>query len=305
MIWVANCALGVPMAWAAVYYELAWSLCVVVTFWLLLRYVETGLLRFYMAQFVLFGVGFLVLELNVVYPAIALAFAILSPSARARRLWIQVLPMFVLSGAYALIHVASSPLPASGVYRLHWDARIFQTLITYWGWALGPGLGRLIEIRSTLFRSAGVWILTLGLTAFVIAKIRERNWLVLFGPAWFLIVFSPLLPLRDHMMQEYVTAPALGLAMWAGWAMAGAWRSGWAARVVAIAMLVIYAGFSIAVGQRVIVSFYERSLRIHAFVEQVTAAAREDPGATILLRGVTQELDEDALHHRVFSLYFE
>ncbi len=225
IVWVANSALGIPMAWAAVYYELAWSLCVLVTFWLLLRYVETGELRFYAAQFVMFGVGFVVLELNVVYPAIALAFAILSPEARARKLWIRILPLFVLSAVYAAIHVASSALPASGVYQLHWDARIFQTLLTYWGWALGPGLGRLIEIRSTLFRSAGVWILTIGLIAFVIAKLREKNWLVLFGAAWFVIVFSPLLPLRDHMMQEYVTAPALGLAMWAGWAIASARRA--------------------------------------------------------------------------------
>ncbi len=221
------------MAWAAVYYELAWSLCVLVTFWLLLRYVETGSVRFFIAQCVVFAAGFLVLELNVVYPAIALAFAILSPEARARKLWIKTVPLFVSRSAYtiALIHVASSPLPASGVYKLHWDARVFQTLITYWGWALGPGLGRLIEIRSTLFRSAGVWILTIGLSlhSSIAIKLRERNWLVLLGPvAWFLIVFSPLLPLRDHMMQEYVTAPALGLAMWAGWAMASAWRCGMA-----------------------------------------------------------------------------
>ncbi len=52
-----------------------------------------------------------------------------------------------------------------------------------------------------------------------------------------------------------------------------------------------------------IVSFYERGQRIHSFVEQVTGAAQGYPGATILLRGVTPELDEDALHHRVFTLY--
>jgi hypothetical protein len=176
-------------------------------------------------------------------------------------------------------------------------------LLTYWGWALGPGLGRLIEIRSTLFRSAGVWVLTIGLIAFGVAKLRERNWLVLFGAAWFVIVFSPLLPLRDHMMQEYVTAPALGLAMWAGWAVASAFRSGWVMRIAAILLLAVYLGFSIPIGRRVIVSFYDRGQRIHAFVRQVTEAAREHPGETILLRGVTPELEEDALHHRVFHLY--
>ena len=68
-------------------------------------------------------------------------------------------------------------------------------------------------------------------------------------------------------------------------------------------LLAIYLGFSIPIGQRVILSFYERGERIHAFVQQVTEAAREDPGATVLLRGVTPELEEDALRHRVFHLY--
>ena len=74
-------------------------------------------------------------------------------------------------------------------------------------------------------------------------------------------------------------------------------------RIGALALLAIYLGFSIPIGQRVMFSFYERGERIHAFVQQVREAAREDPGATILLRGDTPELEEDALHHRVFMLY--
>jgi hypothetical protein len=53
----------------------------------------------------------------------------------------------------------------------------------------------------------------------------------------------------------------------------------------------------------VIVSFYYRGERINYFVRLVTDAARPYPGQTVLLRGVTYELEEDALHHRVFDLY--
>ncbi len=303
MLWIANCALGVPMAWAAVYNELAWSLCILVAFWLLIRYVETGEARFFIAQCVVFAIGFLVLELNVVYPAIALAFAILSPEARARKLWIKVLPLFALSVIYTVVHLRIAPLADSGPYKLHWDSRMFQTLLTYWGWALGPGLGRLIDIRSTLARSTGVWLLTIVLAAFVVMKLRRGNWLALFPLVWFVVVLAPLLPLRDHLMQEYVTAPALGLAMWGGWAIANEWRSGWGARIVTMTAISIYAGFSIPIGQRVITSFYARGERIHHFVEQVIEQAKTHPGETVFLRGVTPELDEDALQHRVFHLY--
>jgi len=42
----------------AVYYELAWSFCLLLTFWLLLRYVESGDRRFFIAQCVTFVLGF-------------------------------------------------------------------------------------------------------------------------------------------------------------------------------------------------------------------------------------------------------
>jgi hypothetical protein len=307
IIWTLNCAIAVPLAWSSEYDELAWPLCLLVTFWLLMRYVETGEPRFYIAQCATFILGFFVLELNVVYPAIAAAFALTSPKARSRRLLNKVAPLFAISLIYTIVHVWFAPLPSGGPYQLHWDARIFQTLTTYWGWALGPGQGRLIGIRSTIIRSSMVWILTLGLFAFIFRHdrrtSRDRQTIATFFPAWFLIVLSPLLPLRDHISPEYLAAPTLGIAMWAGWAIVSGWRANWVSRTAVVLLLVIYAGFSIAVGQAMVDSFYDRSQRIRTFVLSVAALARTQPAKTVLLEGVSAELFNDVLYGRAFRLY--
>jgi len=287
----------------AVYYELAWSFCLLLTFWLLLRYVESGDRRFFIAQCVTFVLGFFVLELNVVYPAIAAAFAIVSEKARARRLFNQVAPLFAISLIYTIAHFWFAPLPASGPYKLHWDARVFQTLVEYWGWALGPGEGRLIGIRGTMPRSTLVWLLTAGLFAFLAQRFRGHEWVAALLPAWFLIVLAPLLPLRDHMESDYLTAPTLGLAIWAGWAIVSGWRANCVSRIAAVLLLAIYAGISIAVGQAMLGSFHDRSQRIQTFVLSVVALSRAQPGKIVLLEGVNTEFFNNVVYDRAFHLY--
>ena len=304
--WTLNAAIAIPLAWGAVYYELLWPFWLLLTFWLLLRYVETGERRFFIAQCVTFVLGFFVLETNVVYPAIAAAYAIASPQARARGLLKKIAPLFVISLIYAIVHISFAPLPASGPYQLHWNLRILQTLTTYWGLALGPGNGRLIGIRSTLIRSTLVWTLTVGLFAFLFRHergTRGRQMLALFFPAWFLIALAPLLPLRDHITNEYVTAPALGLAMWAGWAIVSGWRASWLGKIVVVSLVTIYAAISIPVGQAHVRSFHDRSQRIRQFVLSVVDAARAQPGNAIFLEGVSTELFNDAVYDRAFPLY--
>src|SRR5207244_11794555 len=51
------------------------DLFLLLSLWFIMRYAETGERRFYIAQLVTFIVGFFVLELNVVYPAIATVYA--------------------------------------------------------------------------------------------------------------------------------------------------------------------------------------------------------------------------------------
>jgi hypothetical protein len=133
IFWTLNCAIAIPLAWTAVYYELAWPFWLLTTFWLLLRYDETGERRFFIAQCAMFVLGFFVLEMNVVYPAIAAAYAL---ATGKRALFIKGIPLFAISLLYTAIHFYFAPLPASGPYKMHWDTRVF-----YAGPILGLGAG--------------------------------------------------------------------------------------------------------------------------------------------------------------------
>src|ERR1700682_6532599 len=134
ILWLVNSAVAVALSWTAIYYELLCAFFLLLTFWLLLRYVDTGLRRFYVAQCVVFVTGFLVLELNVVYPALAAVFALCC----APRVLRKVLPLFAASAAYAAVHIAAAPLAAAGPYKMYWDASVLSTLWTYWEWVLAP-----------------------------------------------------------------------------------------------------------------------------------------------------------------------
>src|SRR5258708_1892427 len=97
ILWTANTGVAVALSWTSVYYELLCAFVLLWSFWFLLRYEETGERRFYVAQLVTFILGFFVLELNVVYPAIATVYALCC----ARHILRRVLPLFAISALYA------------------------------------------------------------------------------------------------------------------------------------------------------------------------------------------------------------
>src|SRR5450755_840673 len=241
ILWIANSSMAEVLSLTAVYYELLCSLVFLISFWLLLRYIETGDKRFYWAQCGTFALGFGVLELNVVYPALAAVYAFCC----ARHILRKILPLFALSAAYIALHFAVAPLPATGPYKTHWDSSMISTLWTYWKLALGPSRLILFHIYPSPWRSSLTILLTLGLIGFLIWKIWQRQWLTVFSALWFVIVLSPLLSLRDHITDSYLTAPLLGLAMWGAWALVSAWRSALAERIVAVFLLMLYLCVSI------------------------------------------------------------
>src|ERR1700736_3158632 len=167
ILWTVNGAMAVALSWTGIYYELLCSLVFLLSFWLLLRYVETGETRFYFMQCATFLLGFGVLELNVVYPALASVYALCC----ARRILAKILPLFVFSAAYTALHIAVAPLPVSGPYQTFWDSSVFPTLWTYWKMALGPNRLMLIGIHPSPFRSALAVLLMAGLVGFLVWKL--------------------------------------------------------------------------------------------------------------------------------------
>jgi len=299
ILWTVNSALGVPLSWTAVYYELLCALVFLVNIWLLHRYAETGKTTYYIAQWIFFALGFGVLEINVVYPALALAYAIL----RARHVVWKVAPMFLGSAAYFAARSLAVSLPAAGPYRLHWDpASIASTLWTYWNWALEPRRLEVLGIGTPLLRALWAAAIAVGLLAFLLWKLRAREWIVAFFPAWFLIVLAPLLPLREHIADYYLTIPVIGLAMWGGWALASAWRGGTAGRIAASVMLVLYLAGAVPVTLASTRFYHDRGLRIRTMVLGVSAIVHANPGKQVLLRGIDRELFWTAVYHHPFAL---
>src|SRR5205823_8427167 len=98
----------------------------------------------------------------------------------------------------------------------------------YLVWALGG-----YHLPAVL---AGIILLILSL--FAIKQTLAGRLSALFCVAWFVILLIPVLPLRYHLTEYYVTLPNIGLAMLGGWALVSAWQSRW--KYAALAVLAIY-----------------------------------------------------------------
>ena len=234
IVWTLNSAIATPLVWTAVYYELAWPFWLLTMFWLLLRYDETGERRFFIAQCVMFVLGFFVLEMNVVYPAIAAAYAI--PHRQTSRVAQESAAAVC---AFDSLHRDPFLFRAASIQRAVPDAlghaRYSRRWFNIGAGRWGRGRAGCLESSPLRFAPLCVWSLTGGLLAFLIFAQDAKRLLL---PAWFLIALAPLLPLRDHMTDEYLTAPTLGLAIWAGWAMVSGWRANQLARVAAVLLFI-------------------------------------------------------------------
>ena len=297
VLWAANSGNAYVFSWTAIYYELLCSLFFLCGLWLLIRYAETGDRHFYRAQWATYLLGFLVLELNVVYPALASLYALCCARGILRKVSWTWLP----AGAYAMLHVSTAPLQPSGPYRMFWDASVLSTFWTYWKWALGPNRLIYAGIQASAGRSVMAAALMAGLLGFLAWTVYKRQWLTLFMASWFVIVLAPLLPLRDHVSDYYLTVPTIGLAMWGGFALVRGWLASVETRVAAVLLLVVYLGVNMVVGRISSGEFYRHSQRIHKLVDGVVALA--PAGKQVVLQGVSEDLMVDAVRHRVFRLY--
>lgn len=299
VLWCANSVLGVAMCWASAYNQILAGFFLLLAFRLWLRFIDTGERRYYIGQWAAFVLGFGALELNVVYPALAGSYAFLQSR---KHLW-RVAPMFGASCAYAALHRASAPSETPSVYAMHWDASILTTLARYWSWAIGPG--RLPEVKevSVWFTAFAIIFLTLGLVAFSAWKVFRNQRVALFFLSWFLIVLAPVLPLRDHFSDYYLTLPLLGLAMLGGWAIASGLAGRWSTRAVALAGLGIYLGTTLPVTRALILWHYDRGRAVETLTYGVRRAHELHPGKAILLTGVHTDLFWSGVFDDPFRLY--
>lgn len=299
VLWTVNSTVAFVMSWTAIYYELLCSFVFLLAFLLLLKYIETGERRFYVGQWIVFLLGFGVLELNVVYPALALAYGLCCARGAIR----QILPLFIPSAIYTVLHTLAAPFAASGPYKMYWNLSVFSTFWTYWKIALGPNRLIYLGIYPSALRSLLTIALMAGIFGFLAWKLWRRQWLAAFFAAWFVIVLAPLLPLRDHISDYYLTVPLLGPAMLAGWAAVSGWRAGMFARTASVALVAAYLCVAIPVARVNAVSFADRSHRIETVLRSIVQANQKTPGRTIVLKGLDFDMFWSAIVHRPLRLY--
>ena len=210
-VWAANIGLLAPMMWTSAYNQIQCSFFYLISLWLFLRHVETGRWSFYFWQCGTFLLGFGAHEAMVMYPLALLAYCALLERRQARK----ALPLMIPSAFFAAAHLWLIPRP-SGPYALHIDKGMLWLLKDYWSWALGPP-HLMLTLHLPGRMSTALWVsMTLALAAALLKASDHERRLGVFGLAWFVITLAPVLPLRDHRVEYYLTVPAIGLALAVG-----------------------------------------------------------------------------------------
>src|ERR1035438_8217506 len=122
VFWSVNSGLMAPLGLVAAYNEVLCGFFLLLAFAMLLRYIETGAVRYNALQWTAFLLGFGALETNLVYPALAAVYTFLFARDYLRR----VLPLFVPSIVFVLLRYWSVPFPKSGPYKMHFTGSIFK-----------------------------------------------------------------------------------------------------------------------------------------------------------------------------------
>lgn len=299
ILWTANGALSFPMAWASAYMQILCGFAILLAFHFFLLYIETGKRHWYALQWLVFLTGFGVMESMIVYPAIATAYALLV----ARKHWRVALPLFGASFLFLALHSAFVPKQSTGAYSVHLDAAIVATLGTYWR-------GVLVPWDWANFHPSWLWLerpLRLVFTAAALGYAALSGWrkrmLPLFGLAWFCILLSPVLPLKDHISYYYLTLPAIGIGLIGAFAAAAAMERGWLARATTAAILLLFLMVQAPFSAASCAWFYRRSQHVKDLVLAVAAARQQSLMKTIVLTGVDNDLFYSAIWDRAFRAF--
>lgn len=292
--WAISAVTADPLAWAAANEQVGVAFCMLLAFCFLLRHIETGESRYNRYQWMAFLAGFAVLEINIVYPAIAALYAYLF----ARRYFTRTLRLFGASAGYLALHALAAPAGHDPAYVLHFTGSMLRTLAKYWAWSVGPvGFWAPFAAPSWLIPAA-IAVVSMGVLEFA----ARRGRLAVFFLAWFAFSIAPVLPLRDHVEQYYAFVPAIGLCWLGGWALVESWRLGALRRAAAAALAAIYVAIMLP---RTVASSdyqYRFSQRVRNVVEGVARAHELHPGQTVALDGVDTQLFYNAILERPFRL---
>jgi hypothetical protein len=121
--WLFCEALATPMAWASCYNEILFAFVLLLSFRLLLKYIDTRDSRYWLAQWIVYLLGFGVLELNVTYPVLALLYLWLFAREHLRLGWWLIVPAVLFS----VLHSGIVPSTSDPTYRMYFDADLMHS----------------------------------------------------------------------------------------------------------------------------------------------------------------------------------
>ena len=295
ILWVANSKLATVMCWSSTYNLVLCGFFLLLALHLFLRYIETASRRYYIWTWVVFLAGFLAMETNVIFPLLAASYTL----ACARRHFRLTLPFFAASAAYAILHFILWPNHAPA-YVLHIDRAMPATLWTYWQGTFEPSDLAYLSRSHRIVSGAAMAASTAALLAFTVYQAARRRWLATVLLAWYVIALAPVLPLRDHVTDYYLTLPAMCLAMLAGYALSWAWQAGTLWKALAVAIVAGFLVQSLPAARRRAEWYRSRSEAQEALVMGVAAAHQLHPGKAILLDGVDDSLFSQCISQRPF-----
>jgi hypothetical protein len=256
ILWTANAAIALAISQSAVYNEISFAFFVLLGFQLFLKYIDTGDAKYWRWQWVMFLLGFGVLELNVMYPALIAGYALCC----ARQYFPKSLLLFIPSILFTIVHFVFIPQPTDAYYTMHFDAGMLNTFGRYWAYTLGALRPEKTDWRPLWLGLILTLLISASLGIFVFRKLRNHEWLALFLPAWFILILLPVLPLKNHFTEYYPTVPVIGLAILAAWAISRSTRP--IMLGTAVVLTGLYLTVAIADTRQTERYFYDRSRRM-------------------------------------------
>jgi len=296
VLWIANAVLVHVMTWDATFIYALSGLALLGAFWLLLRYIETNHRRYYAGMWAVFLTGFLVMETNVVFPALAAAYTLLC----ARTYFRKTLPLFIPSILFVIADQLLITKQAAGPYAMHFNLGVLNSLREYWLMTLVP----LNVATFTRFPESaafvGMVLFTVGLLAFAIYQAIHRNLLPVFFLCWFGIVIGPVLPFQEHIVDYYPTLPSIGIAMLGAYAFAAAIHYRIWSGIAASGLVIFFLLESIPSARGGAKWFNDRSYEVKNLVLSAAQISRRNPDKVILLDGISDSLYWAAIADRPF-----
>lgn len=294
-LWVANSKLATVMSWTSAYNLVLCAFFLLLALHFFLRYIETAARRHYWWTWGAFLAGFLAMETNVVFPLLAASYAL----ACARKHFRVTLPFFAVSAAYAILHLTLAPNHAAA-YMPHIDSAIPATMWTYWQGTFEPVDLLYLSHFSRFFCPVVTAAATVALLAFTAYQATRRQWLALVLLAWYAILLLPVIALRDHIMDYYLTLPAMCMAMLAGYALVCAWGGRMPLKAVSLLLVAGFLSQSLPAARRRAEWYRGRSEAQEALVMGVARAHELHPHKVILLNGVDDAMFSQVISQRPF-----